>query len=129
VDALSSNPLVDQLGLGADDDDDYDRAMALIEVVLDAGQQLKENDGIRHFALLDNAFGLEGQMQRQYQLSAARMPVEELIAVAGLLSRNEYDEQLSKAIDALAREIVSLAPSTIRIADVDAKECKAGDVC
>ena len=106
VAALSRNPLVEQLGLVDEGERDaYKRAMVLIDAVLDAGQRLKANGGGAAFALLDDAYGLEGERLQLYQLATASLSHDELAAQAGLTAE-EHERELDAAVaqlwDALA---------------------------
>jgi hypothetical protein len=76
-------------------------AAEIIDALLEAAQRLKANGGAEHFALLDHAFGLEGERMRQYQLSGARPAPQELRAV-----------EIERAVVALALKLESL-PSDI----------------
>jgi hypothetical protein len=74
VGALSRNPLIKQLGLVDDgESDDFKRAMALVDVILEAGERIKENgiEGQHTFALLDSVYGLDREQRRVYELSAS----------------------------------------------------------
>lgn len=105
VEALSDNPLVDELALASEDDDDFDRAMALVAAILQASQRVKSYKNGQLFALLNQAFGLEGDVKRRYQLSAVRPRREELVAELGLNDVTEYDWDLSRSIDGLIEEL------------------------
>lgn len=108
IDALSDNPLVDALALASGEDDAFVRAMALVEVILRAGQRVKASRDGHLFALLNRAFGLEGATKRQYQISAARPTIDELVAQASLTSVDEYQKQLRQAIRVLTEHLFKL---------------------
>ena len=111
IQALSRNPLVDRLSLVEDQSDAYDRAMALVESILEAGQRLKANDDAAHFALLDRAYGLEGNTQRLYQLSAAR-PTRDELAAQAKLTVEEYEWELRAAITQLQATLSAATPTS-----------------
>jgi len=108
IEALSENPMVDELGLASEADDDFDRAMALIEVILQAGQRVKVSGNGRLFALLNRAFGLEGNIKRRYQITAARPTMEELVAQASLMSVDQYERLLQQALRVLDEQLREL---------------------
>ncbi|MBN1890424.1 MAG: hypothetical protein JW850_20695 [Thermoflexales bacterium] len=105
VAALSHNPLIDQLGLIKDGErDDYERAMTLINAILKAGQQLKARDGNDAFALLNQAYGLEGEARRQRELNLAR-PGGQSDRLG--LDQQDYEKHLGAAIGKLGHVLAA----------------------
>ncbi len=106
IEALSENPLVDELKLASEEDDAFDRAMALIEAILQAGQGVKVYGDAQLFALLNRAFGLEGDVKRRYQITAARPTMEELVTQASLTSVDQYEHLLQQALRVLVEQLL-----------------------
>ncbi len=105
VAALSRNPLVDELGLvNSGERDAYKRAMALIEAILKAGQQLKTNGHGTHFALLNRTYGLEDETRQQFQMLAPRPSPADLTAQMDL-PLQACERRLNQATSALAQEL------------------------